>query len=98
MGRAKGITADEKATIIREFAKGTNAKDIAHSLGRHVDTVERFIANPTPRKKRSNSGGLKAKTTRELRLIKRKLHKKPGQTILQKQIYQKFQNQQDFGY
>ena len=44
MGRAKGLTSDEKATIIREFAKGTNAKDIAHSLGRHVDTVKRFFS------------------------------------------------------
>lgn len=80
MGRAKGLTADEKATIIKEIAKGTNAKDIAHSLGRHVDTVKRFVADPTPRKKRSDSGVLKAVTTRELRLVKRKLLKKPGQT------------------
>ena len=80
MGRAKGLTADEKATIIKEIAKGTNAKDIAHSLGRHVDTVKRFVADPSPRKKLSDSGILKAVTTRELRLVKRKLFKKPGQT------------------
>ena len=52
MGRAKGLTADEKATIIKEIAKGKNAKDIAHSLGCHVDTEKRFVADSTPRKKR----------------------------------------------
>ena len=50
MGRAKGLSADEKAIIIKEIAKGTNAKDIDHSLGRHVDTVKSFVADPSPRK------------------------------------------------
>ena len=81
MGKAKGLTADEKATIIKEIAKGTNAKDIAHSLDRHVDTVKRFVADPSPRKKRSDSGVLKAVMTLELRPVKRKLLKKPGKTF-----------------
>ena len=80
MGRAKGLTTDEKATIIKESGKGTDARAIAISLGRHVDTVKRFLADPSPRKKRSDSGVLKAVTTRELRLVKRKLLKKLGQT------------------
>ena len=90
MGRAKGLTADEKATIIEEIAIGTNAKDIAHALGRYVDTLKRFVADPSLKKKRSDSGALKAVMTQELRLVKRKLLKKPGQTsktILQKHIY-----------
>ena len=44
MGTAEGLTADGKATIIREFAKGTNAKDIIHSLGRQVDSVKHFCS------------------------------------------------------
>ena len=51
MGRAKGLTTDEKATIIKESGKGTDARAIAISLYRHVDTVKRFIADPSPRKK-----------------------------------------------
>ena len=39
MGRIEGVTADEKATIIKEITKGTTAEDITRSLGRHVDTV-----------------------------------------------------------
>lgn len=80
MGRAKGLTDDEKANIIKNIAKGKDANDIAILLGRHVDTVKRFLADPSPRKKRSDSGALKAVTTRELRLVKRQLIKKPGQT------------------
>ena len=51
MGRVNDLTADEKATIIKEIAKGMNAKDIAHSLGYHVDTVKCFVADPSLRKK-----------------------------------------------
>ena len=80
MGRAKGLTANEKATKIEEINKGTNAWDITRSLGRYVDTVKRFVADLSPRKKRSDSGVLKAVTTWELQLVKRKLIKKPGKT------------------
>ena len=54
-----------------------NAKDIARSLGGHVDTVKRFVADPA---RQSDARVLKAVTTRELRLVQRKLLKKPGQT------------------
>ena len=80
MGRAKGLTDDEKATIVKKTAEGTDAKGIATSLGRHVDTVKSFLSDPSPRKKRSDSGTLKAVTTRELRLVKKTLVKKPGQS------------------
>ena len=52
MGRAKGLTAVEKATIMKEIAKGTNAKNIARLLCRHIYTVKRFVADPSLRKKR----------------------------------------------
>jgi len=80
MGRAKGLTEAEKETIVKGIAKGTSPKVIAHSIGRHVDTVKRFLADPSQRKKRSDSGVLKAVTTRELRIVKRQLFKKPGRT------------------
>ena len=56
-------------------------QSIAHSLCRHVDTVKRFVADPSPRKKWSGSGVMKAVTTWELRRhVKQKLLKKSGQT------------------
>jgi len=69
MGRAKGLTDDEKATIIKEIAKGTDVKDKAISSGRHVDIVKHFVADLSPRKKRSDFGALNAVTTRKLRFF-----------------------------
>ena len=46
MGRAKGLSDDEKATIIKKTAEGTDVKGIATSFGRHVDTVKRFLSEP----------------------------------------------------
>lgn len=51
MGRGRGFNDGEKAIIIKEIARGRNVSIIAESLGRHVDTVKRFITDPSPRKK-----------------------------------------------
>ena len=63
--------------------------------------MKRIAADPSPRKKRSDSGVLKAVTTRELRLVRRKLLKKPGQTsktIFTEADLSEVSNQQDAGY
>jgi len=80
MGRARGLTDAEKAKIVKDMAKGTPIKDIAASVGRHVDTVKRYLADPSPRKKRKDSGVLKIASTRDLRNVKRIISKKPGLT------------------
>lgn len=80
MGRARGLTDAEKAKIVKYMAKRTPIKDIAASIGRHVDTVKRYLADPSPRKKRSDSGVLKTASTRDLRNVKRLMSKTPGLT------------------
>jgi hypothetical protein len=44
MGKGKGLTEAEKASIVKEIAEGTLPKVTAHSISRHVDvdTVKRF--------------------------------------------------------
>ena len=60
MERAKGLTEGERATNVKEIAKGTLPKIITHYIGCHVDIVKHFLANPSPRKTRlSNFGFIK---------------------------------------
>lgn len=80
MGRGKALTDDEKAIIIKETAKGTSPDAIAEQIGRHVDSVKRFLKDPSPRKKRSDAGVSKTVSARDLRKIGRQLRRKPGQT------------------
>ena len=64
------------------MAKGTSFKDNAALglIGRHVDTMMRYAADPSPRKERLNSGVLKTITTRNLRNVKKKMLRNPGLT------------------
>uniref|UniRef100_A0A0L8H392 Tc3 transposase DNA binding domain-containing protein n=1 Tax=Octopus bimaculoides TaxID=37653 RepID=A0A0L8H392_OCTBM len=80
MGRGKGLNKEEKSIIMKESTKGTSLHVIAEKLGRHVDTVRRFLKDPSPRKKRSDCGTSKTVTARDLRNIGHKLREKPGQT------------------
>ena len=50
MRRQKALHVDGKAVIIKESAKGTTPDTIAQKIGRHVDTVNRFQKDPSPRK------------------------------------------------
>ena len=68
MGRTKGLTDDDKTTIIKDTAKGTDVRGIVTSLGRHVDTLKRLLSHPS--QKRSDSGTFQAVTTLELKLVK----------------------------
>jgi hypothetical protein len=56
MGRRKDLTEAEKATIIKEIAKGKTTKSIAERINRHVVTVTRFLQNPSKRKPPSDRG------------------------------------------
>lgn len=80
MGRGKALTVNEKEVIIKESAKGTSLADIAQIIGRHIDTVKRFLKDPSPRKKRSDAGLSKTVNDRDMRRIGRQLRRKPGQT------------------
>jgi FixJ family two-component response regulator len=50
MGRRKDLTEAEKATIIKEIAKGKTTKSIAERINPYGVTVERFLQNPSKRK------------------------------------------------
>jgi len=80
MGRSRSLTEAEKATIVKESAKGSSSEAIAKKLGRHVDTVKRFQKDPSPRKKRSDSGTSRTVNERDMRNIGRELRRRPGQT------------------
>lgn len=80
MGRCKDLSEAEKATIVKECAKGTSFKDIATKINRHVVTVRRYLENPSKRKSRSDRGILKSVTKRDLNQVKRSLRKIPGAT------------------
>jgi DNA-binding NarL/FixJ family response regulator len=43
MGRRKDFTEAEKATIMKEIAKGKTTKSIAERINRHVVTVTNFF-------------------------------------------------------
>ena len=55
-------------------------KHIATSLGHHIATVMCFLADPLSKKKPSDSGTLKAVTTRKLRHVRKNLLKKAKPT------------------
>ena len=82
MGKAKDLIEAEKCIIVKELAKGTPPKVIAISIGRHVDTVKRYLSNPSPRKTRQMIASvLKKVTDCDRRNIKRQLFKNPGENI-----------------
>ena len=86
MGKAKDLTEAEKCIIVKEMAKGTQPKVIATSIGLHVDTVKRYLSNPSPRKTLADAGVPKSVTDRVHRNIKWHLFKNPGRkskTILE---------------
>ena len=60
------------------MAKGTPLKVIATSIGRHVDTVKRYLSNPSPRKTRADVGILKRVTDRDRHNTKMQLFKNQG--------------------
>ena len=80
MGRAKVLTDVEKQIIIKETAKGTSTAVIARKLGRHIDTVRRFLKDPSPRKKRSDAGHSRTVSARDMRNVVHQLRQRPGQT------------------
>jgi hypothetical protein len=80
MGRGTELTEDERRTIIKETAKGTSVEAVAHQIGRHPRTIKRFLADPSPRKKRSDAGSSKLQTERNMRRIRRAFVAKPGKT------------------
>ena len=67
MGKAKDLTESEKCIIVKDMAKGVPPKVIATFIGRHVDTVKRYLSNPSPRKTRADAGILKRVTDRDRR-------------------------------
>lgn len=80
MGRGKALTSKEKEIIIKESAKGISPDVIAAKIRRHIDTVKRFLKDPSPRKKRSDAGRSRTVTTRDMRNVVRQIRKNPGQT------------------
>ena len=80
MGRKKGLSVEERDIIIVEVGKGTCNEDIAKILGRHVDTIKRYLKSPSPRKSRSDRGGSKTVTARGMRKIVRQVRHRGGQT------------------
>lgn len=80
MGRKPGLSEDEKCSIIQKTAKCIPVEVIAKELGRHQRTIKRFLADPSPRKKRSDAGSSKLKTDRNLRRIRRAMIANPGKT------------------
>ena len=62
------------------MAKGTSPEVMAFYIGRHVDTVKRYLSNLSPRKTRADAGVLKGVTDRDRRNIKRQLFKNPERT------------------
>ena len=73
MGKVKDITEAEKYIIVKEMSKGTPPKVIATSIVRHVDTVKRYLSNPSPRKTRADAGVLERVTDHDRRNIKMRL-------------------------
>ena len=59
MGKAIDLTEAEKCIIVKEIAKGTPPKLIATFIVSYVETVKRYLSNPTQRKTRSDAGVLK---------------------------------------
>jgi transposase len=80
MGRRKDLPDAEKATIIKEIAKGKTTKSIAERINRHVVTVTRFLQNPSKRKPRSDRGIKKSVSKRDMNRLRRNLRKMPGAT------------------
>ena len=80
MWRAKALTEAEKTTIIKKAGRSTSPVAIAQMLGRHVKTIQRFLKDLSPRKCRNDKGIGKFIATRDLRNVKRKLFKNPGNT------------------
>ena len=78
MGRKTDLSKDEKSLIIHNTAKGIPVEAIAKELGRHQRKIKRFLANPSPRKKRSDAGSSKLKTDRNMRRIRRAMSANPG--------------------
>jgi transposase len=80
MGRRKDLTEAEKATIIKESAKGKTTKSIAERINRHVVTVTRFLQNPSKRKPPSDRGVRKSVSKRDMYRLRRNLRKMLGAT------------------
>ena len=80
MGKAKDLTEAEKCIIVKEMAKGTPPEVIATSIGRHVDTVKRYLSNQSPRKTPADASVLKRVTDCDRRTIMRQMFKNPGRT------------------
>lgn len=78
MGRKKDLSDEEKSLIIQKTAKGVPIEVIAKDLSRHKRTIQRFLADPSSRKKRSDAGSSKLKTVRNLRRIRRALSANAG--------------------
>ncbi|CAB3977339.1 Transposable element Tc3 transposase [Paramuricea clavata] len=75
-----GKTEAEKATIIKEIAKGKTTKSIAERINRHAVTVTRFLQNPSKRKPPSDRGVRKSVSKRDMYRLRRNLRKMPGAT------------------
>ncbi|CAB3998649.1 Transposable element Tc3 transposase [Paramuricea clavata] len=76
----KDFTEAEKATIIKEIAKGKTTKSIAERINRHVVTVTRFLQNLSKRKPPSDRGIRKSVSKRDMYRLKRNLRKMPEAT------------------
>ena len=55
MGHGKVLIDKTKEVVIKESAIGTSLDVIPEILGHHVDTVKRFLKDPSPRKKESDA-------------------------------------------
>ena len=69
MGRWNDLTEAEKATIIKEIAKGKTTKSIAERKNRHVVTVTRFLQNPSKSEPRSDRGVRKSVSKRDVYIV-----------------------------
>ena len=101
MGKANDLTEAERCIIVKEMAKGIPPKVIATSIGRHVDTMKRYLSNPSARKTRADAGVLKRGTDYNGRNIKRQLFINPGSTSKKKwnkEICTEFRNKRDASY
>lgn len=63
--------------ITKETAQGIFSPDVAQKLGRHADTVKRFLKDHSTRNSRSDRGVFKTVMRRDLRKINRQLSGKP---------------------
>jgi hypothetical protein len=48
------ITSDERADILRRFARGETCRELSEAFNRHIVTVKRIVANRTKAEKDSN--------------------------------------------